>query len=156
MTEQFISSVEYKVHVQPIAQLYFVTFDRAPEADGLDFWVKAHRAGVSLDVIATEFSQADEFEAKYGQMDDEQFITSLYQNALRREPDEAGQAYWAAQLSGGLSRASVLESFSGSAEMVELRAQEVDFALLYLALTGEPPTMAMIREAVPIRDWLNV
>lgn len=156
MTEQFISSVEYKTFVQPVSQLYFVAFDRAPEAQGLRFWTQAFRDGARLDDIAAAFGASTEFQNQFGQTTDAAFVTALYQNALRREPDQAGQAYWLQQLSSGLPRAGVLLSFSNSSEMLELRAQEVDFALLYLALTGEPPSMAMIQQVVPIRDWTDL
>jgi serralysin len=69
-----------------------------------------------LSQVAANFVASPEFAAKYGSLDDAQFVTLLYENALHREPDVAGLAFHVANLEGGMSRADVLVAFSESPE----------------------------------------
>jgi len=57
-----------------------------------------------------------EFQLKYGALDNEGFVSLLYQNVLGRAPDAAGLNNWVTQLENGTSRAQVLLGFSESAE----------------------------------------
>ena len=54
--------------------------------------------------------------APTGSLDDTQFVTLLYNNALHRAPDPGGLAYWLDQLTTGMSRNDVVLGFSESAE----------------------------------------
>ena len=74
--------------------------------------------GLSIDTLASNFLNSPEFQSVYGSLDNEQFVTLLYNNVLNRAPDAPGLAYWLAGLDGGATRVSVLLGFSESQEFV--------------------------------------
>ena len=104
-------------------RLYQAAFDRAPDMDGLGYWIFQLDQGVGLVEIADAFVRSDEFMGLYGEdPSDDDFVRLLYLNVLNREPDQAGYEYWTEVLAGDdkggdvLSRAELLVQFSESAE----------------------------------------
>ncbi|MEO1458056.1 MAG: DUF4214 domain-containing protein [Pseudomonadota bacterium] len=96
-------------------RLYRAAFGR--EADeGVLFWQAARLAGTSPGAIAEAFVQSEEFETLYGAPDPAGFVGLLYENVLGRSADEAGLAFWTAQLEAGAGRADLLLAFSESDE----------------------------------------
>ncbi len=76
-----------------VTRLYIATFDRAPDADGLKYWVE--ESGLYLEEIAMSFFDQSETQAKYPDgYSNEDFIKSIYKNLFNRNPDTAGLAYW--------------------------------------------------------------
>ncbi|MBD0270821.1 MAG: DUF4214 domain-containing protein [Acetobacteraceae bacterium] len=100
-----------------VTRLYDTVFNREPEDVGLTFWTNALRAGADLDDLAGLFVETPEFRDRYGDTSNQEFVTLLYRNALNREPDAAGQAFWVDVLvSGRADREDVVLAFSESAE----------------------------------------
>jgi hypothetical protein len=99
-------------------RLYQAAFDRAPDADGLGYWIKMMDNGQTLQQVAAGFVASQEFASLYGpNASDSQFVNALYQNVLHRAGEAAGYNFWMAALEQhGASRATVLGSFSESAE----------------------------------------
>jgi hypothetical protein len=99
-------------------RLYQAAFDRAPDADGLGYWIKMMDNGQTLQQVAAGFVASQEFASLYGaNVSDSQFVNALYQNVLHRAGETAGYNYWMEALEQhGASRAAVLGSFSESAE----------------------------------------
>lgn len=101
-------------------RLYQASFDRTPDAEGLEFWMQQlDNGGLSLLEVAEEFLVSAEFAATYGQnatLDNTQFIDLLYENVLDRLPDAEGYDFWQAQAGQGVSREQMLVSFSESTE----------------------------------------
>ncbi|MBL8582102.1 MAG: DUF4214 domain-containing protein, partial [Rhizobiaceae bacterium] len=76
---------------------------------------------------AAYFLDADEFEDNYGaDPSDEDFVAALYENALGRQPDDAGADFWEDALSDGLSREAALVAFAMSAENLTNNAPNID------------------------------
>jgi hypothetical protein len=80
------------------------------------------KGGASLTDIAAAFAGSGEFQERYGSLSNQAFVEQLYRFCLNREGDPGGVAGWVAALNSGTSRASVLLSFSESAEHVALTA----------------------------------
>lgn len=119
------------------ALLYQGALGRTPDAPGLANWdalanalPSATRAmGVyglsdasgnfngSLSITAG-FTNSAEFIAKYGSLNNTQFVTQLYTNVLDRAPDSGGLASWVTELNSGQSREHVLIGFAESAEAI--------------------------------------
>nr|MBF0685996.1 DUF4214 domain-containing protein [Pseudomonas sp.] len=98
-------------------QLYQGVLGRSSEAAGADYWLDYEAD--SYYQIANHFLHSEEFTEAYGDfrdMSDEAFVDHLYANALGRDADEAGQAYWVAELASGQDRAVVAVNIVGSAE----------------------------------------
>ena len=97
-------------------RLYQVALGREPDSGGFDYWVTLLRGGMSVETAAGGFTSSPEFQSTYGSLDDTQFVTLLYNNALHRAPDPGGLSYWLNLLSTGTSRDSVVAGFSESPE----------------------------------------
>ena len=102
-----------------VVRLYQATFDRAPEAEGLDYWLTFYVRGMPLTTIAEHFMTSPEWQARVGSPDDARFVDLLYRNVLGRAADESGSAYWQDQLRRGYPRAALVVSFSESSELVQ-------------------------------------
>lgn len=97
-------------------RLYQAAFDRKPDLAGLGFWIDAMERGVSLQDAAGNFVQSTEFLATYGTVSNRDFAALMYQHTLHRTPDASGLDWYTARLDEGVSRSSVLASFSESPE----------------------------------------
>lgn len=82
-----------------VTKLYIATFNRAPDAGGLTYWV--NQSGLTLEEIAQSFFDQKETQDKYNGMDNQTFIETVYQNVLAREGEEAGVNYWVGELNDG-------------------------------------------------------
>lgn len=106
-----------------IARLYDATFDRLADPGGLATWTQRLKDGMALIDIAAAFATAPEFQQKYGNLSNADFVAQMYRFTLNREPDADGLANWTGQLdSGALNRAQMLLAFSESAEHVRVTA----------------------------------
>jgi hypothetical protein len=127
-------------------RLYQAAFGRAPDDAGLSFWAGALHAGTPLVDIAGGFLASTEFQARYGNPDNNGFVNSLYQNVLGRPADAAGLAFWVGSLeSGAQTRPQVLASFSESNENKANTAPSTNAqsaARLYWAELGRAPDSA--------------
>lgn len=106
-----------------IANLYDAAFDRLPDAAGLAGWVsQVHQDNVAMKDIATAFINSNEA-AGLRAMDDASFINEIYQNALGRDAEAGGLAFWLGQLAVGGTRADVMLAVSDSAEHQQITAE---------------------------------
>ena len=99
-----------------VARLYFGALDRAPEVRGLAYWTDAIENGRPLAQVGDAFVSSPEFQATYGNLDNNQFVTQLYLNVLDRAPDAGGLEYWVGELDAGMSRGTVTVGFTESLE----------------------------------------
>ncbi len=97
-------------------RLYMAALDRTPDPSGLANWTNVLRSGADLDDVAHGFVTSAEFESRYGDLDNSEYVTQLYQNVLNRTPDASGHANWMAHLESGETREAVLLGFSESTE----------------------------------------
>lgn len=88
-----------------VTRLYIGYFDRAPDAEGLDYWV--NNSELSLEEISASFFDQKETKDKYPEAySNEDFIIEVYNNLFDRIPDSEGFDYWLKELnSGKISRA---------------------------------------------------
>lgn len=98
-------------------RLFQATLGRLPGAGGHLNWTAQLQSGrMTGEQAAAAFMVSTEFKSVYGTTTDAQFVTLLYQNVLGRAPAQAGMDNWLAALSGGMTRAAAVWSFSESAE----------------------------------------
>lgn len=108
-------------------RLYQATFDRTPDNDGVKWWVAELDGGMSAHEAAAGFAHSNEFRATYGELDNEAFVSAIYENVLGRSAESAGYSYWLGELeSGRMDRGQVLLGFSESEENVELVGQAIE------------------------------
>ncbi|MFS2002538.1 DUF4214 domain-containing protein [Duganella sp. CT11-25] len=100
-------------------RMYQAAFNRAPDSDGLGFWIDQMDHGLSLQAVARLFKSSPEFVRLYGaDLSDTDYITQLYSNVLHRKPDAEGQAFWLDKMQHGYAQEDVLMYFSESPENV--------------------------------------
>ncbi len=115
-----------------IASLYNAALGRQPDLPGLEYYaVRLAKGEMSLHQEAVNFLASPEFLAKYpaaaaaadnGGVDDQAFVTQLYQNILHRTPGSTEMAYYVSDLQGTLAgvpqqdRAQLLINFAVSHE----------------------------------------
>lgn len=128
-------------------RIYQAAFDRVPDAAGLGFYINAlDSSGLSLDAIAQSFVDSQEFSSKYGTMNNAAFLTVLYNNVLKRIPDQAGFDWNLSYLNGTnpsgtvVTRGQMLMFFSESAENVALTEPGVRNGIDYLPWGMSLPT----------------
>ncbi|MBY0241487.1 MAG: DUF4214 domain-containing protein [Burkholderiaceae bacterium] len=99
-------------------RLYQAAFHRTPDLAGLGYWIKQVDNGMSVLEMAKNFSRSVEFQSLYGvSPTNDELVTNFYRNALHREAEPAGRAYWLDVLDRGLVTATeMLAFFSESAE----------------------------------------
>lgn len=88
--------------ITDLVELYIASFNRAPDALGLDYWGAQLSGGMSLQAIAASFFVQPEAAAAYPAGQSTQaFVAQVYGNVLGRTPDTAGLNYWTSGLQSG-------------------------------------------------------
>lgn len=83
-----------------VAKLYVATFNRAPDAAGLNYW--ANSSGLSIEEIAQSFFDQPETQNLYPSgVPNDSFVNSVYNNLFNRAAEQAGLDYWVAELDSG-------------------------------------------------------
>ncbi len=117
-TDESLAYTRDQVAEGQIKRLYRAYFNREPEQNGFDYWLRQLRQGKSLSVVSDSFASSDEFLARYSVLSNRQFVERMYKNVLRRKPDVIGEHYWNNILASGTSRGDVMLHFSESEEFV--------------------------------------
>ncbi|MEQ1882604.1 MAG: DUF4214 domain-containing protein [Burkholderiales bacterium] len=111
-------------HIWQVQRLYGAAFDRAADPLGLNFHSARLDAGTSLTTAAQDFVNSPEFQATYGNLNNNQFVNQLYLNALNRPADSGGLANWVNFLNSGGTRGQVVVAFSESQENINNNAAQ--------------------------------
>jgi hypothetical protein len=105
-----------------VTKLYVATFNRAPDAAGLSYWV--NDSGMQLEQIAQSFFDQPETREKYpAGSSAHDFIRAVYNNLFNRDPDEDGWQYWEQEISSGniLKSVFILAVINGAQDTREDR-----------------------------------
>ena len=103
-TSLFLKTAQLsKQSVTNLVELYIASFNRAPDAMGLNYWGSRLYDGMPLEQIAKSFFVQPETIAAYptGQAT-ATFVTTVYNNVLSRGPDQSGLDYWVKQIDNGV------------------------------------------------------
>ncbi len=113
---EYADSLTLTADQSAVLRLYQAALARSPDLGGLTYWANNLQAGGNEADLASDFLSSPEFQSKYGNLSNGDYVTALYNNVLGRSPDSAGYNYWTSELNGGLGRAQVLLDFSNSSE----------------------------------------
>ena len=104
-----------------VERFYVLVLGRASDQAGLDGWVNALLAGTfsGADVAEAFFLSGEYLDQN---TTDDEFVETLYQAFFNRDSDAAGKQGWLTELQRGVTRAQVIDGFSGSAEFAALAA----------------------------------
>jgi len=140
MIGEFTRSEPWEAQARSSARLYRATFLRDPDAAGLGYWVTQRRAGRSLTWQSNFFASSPEFRARYGTLNNSQFVDRIYQNVLGRAADAAGHGFWLVKLNAGTTRGRMLAEFSEVAEHRRNTDARVDAIAMSFAMLRAVPT----------------
>lgn len=126
-----------------VAALYAAVFNRAPDQEGLNFWVGQD----NFVSIAEGFVAHPVFVAEYAELSNLEFVQSIYENVLNGQGDAEGIDFWVNLLDNGATKGEFLASFLDAALAYEgddadalLRQQalqnKVEVALYYTEEMG--------------------
>ena len=116
-----------------VLRAYLTVLDRTPDAGGMVSWTNAHEAGLTQSGLIASLASSAEFQARFGNLSNHDFVDQLYRTSLDRAPDAAGAAAWIAVLDAGIdSRTGVALGFSNSAEMTVKVTQHVENYDMYV------------------------
>jgi hypothetical protein len=88
-----------------VMRVYGTILGREPETSGLTYWVEHMQKGHTVAQVAESFFGSPEFIARFGGLSHQALVTSLYRQALGREPDAAGLAFYVGASMPGKPRA---------------------------------------------------
>ena len=120
-------------------RIYRAALGRKPDDSGLGYWIAMMDQGMDIVEVSARFIDSDEFRATYGtNPSDREFITNVYLNVLDRTPDEAGYAWWIAELNNNpdKTKQKVLADFAESDENITATATLIGTGIEYTAYTG--------------------
>lgn len=115
-----------------VAGMYEQYLGRAPEAQGTAYWQNLLAQGVDPGAVAAGIRASQEAQARASAS-----IADVYQSALGRAPEAAGQQYWQDQFTAGASLADIQQGISQSPE-----AQARQLAQTYQSVLGRAPDAA--------------
>jgi hypothetical protein len=85
-----------------VQKAYVAYYGRPADPGGQDYWaLRMDAEGGSPNAIIGAFGYSDEFNRRYGGLDNPQLVTKIYQQALGRDPDQAGLNWYVAELVAG-------------------------------------------------------
>jgi len=101
---------------QEVAKIYIATFNRAPDAAGLDYWVNVSGLLNIEDVASSFFDQPEAKEIYSGAISSTSIVNTAYLNLFSRLPDSSGLSYWVNQLDlGEISQSLMLQALINGA-----------------------------------------
>lgn len=85
-----------------IQKAYLSYYGRPADPEGLRFWTeRLEENGGDLSAITEDFGQSEEFETRFGDLDEETLVGNLYDQVLGREADAEGVNFYTGQLNAG-------------------------------------------------------
>lgn len=131
----------------PVIRLYFAFFKRSPDVSGANYWITKRKNGTNLNQIASTFAASSEFQTKYGNLSNQDFVKQIFVNVFDRQPDPSGLAYWTKKLDDKkATRGQVMVGFSESTEYKGANGQpgkstgRVEASDIWMAIMKGVPT----------------
>lgn len=123
-----------------LSGLYADILRRAPDADGLSYWLRELGNGIDRKDVIVSFLVSPEYASET--RDDRLFIKELFADLLDKPADGADLVYWENMLAGGAPRAAVAKAMVESPEFQKLfylGSDHPDHATNLVYLSVAPP-----------------
>jgi len=138
---------------QYISSLYQNVLGRQADQPGLAGWAKDLGEGyLDQGDILTQFAQSPEFQNLY-KADPSRAVSSLYQSALGRAPEQAGLEGWVNSAKGGMSLSDMTQAFLNSQEGQNV----LGIGQMYQDYTGNVATPEQVKQSQQLLgqnpDW---
>jgi hypothetical protein len=109
-----------------VAQHYAAVLGRAAELPGLDWWAST---GLSDVALTGGLLGSAEGVARYGALNDAQFVEAMYDSVLNRHSDPGGLSFYTGLLAQGMSRADVMGGVINAVDTPGAEAAAHDYLL---------------------------
>lgn len=122
-----------------LAQLLYVAYyGRPADASGQQFWADQIDA-VGIEGVAADFGASAEFEARLGDLTNEELVQNLYQQLFGRDGEQAGVDYWVNLLENGTPLAQIALEIANGAQNDDVTAinNKVAVAQKFTDLAGD-------------------
>jgi hypothetical protein len=106
------SDIALRSNSEKIAALYTLMYHRAPDQEGLAYWLNEMAHGKTMTDISRAFTGHSRFMNDYASMTNQLFVETMYKEGLGNAGDAQGVSYWANKLNLGQSRADMLAEFA--------------------------------------------
>jgi len=104
-----------------VSRMYTKALNRSYDVNGLNDWTNRYlTSAASISDISYGFIFSQEFINK--NLNDSDYVDTLYRTFFNREPDDGGKADWLDRIAKGATREDVLFGFVGSQECINLVA----------------------------------
>ena len=120
-------------------QLYQGLLNRDSDNGGAEFFTSQIQNGATLDAVANDFLNSDEYIANSSA----QTVQSLYSSLLGHSADQAGEEFWSNSIKAGASSGDIAALISGSFEAQTNAATDADYInALYVSALGHDAEQA--------------
>lgn len=151
-----MQSPEFQDTVNPLARLYFATFGRYPDYEGLNYYTGQREGGSRLAEIADEFARGREFDMRYGDLSNSEFVARILSNVLGNESQADVRAHWTAELDAGrMTRGQVIVDLAESGMFRERTANQVFVSAAFAEVLRASPQPAEFTRWVAFLDAGN-
>lgn len=140
VVESVLFSDELKGLPYTLANTYVSVLGRFPDKAGLSFWKDILNSGATIEQVAQQLIDSSEFKARNGTLTDTDKVKLFYQNALGRQPDADGLAFWVDKLVKGARPGDVAASIALSQEGKDRNEATINKLLAWHATVGDEPT----------------
>jgi len=142
--EAVLSSEEYRDKWRNrlfVALMYDGVFERTPDQGGYECYVDAlDSSALTWEQMLDAWLNSTEWNTRFGELNNTEFVTKLYTGMLHRQPDSEGLNYWVNVLENGeLSRSELIISFYECSEYQMVNAERKFVYQLYLGLLRRVP-----------------
>jgi len=142
--EALLNSEEYQNNWRNrlfVALMYDGVLERVPDQGGYDFHVAAlNAAAMTWEQMLDGWFNSVEWNTRFGELDNAEFVTKLYRGMLHREPDAEGLSFWADKLEiGEFTRPELIRAFYECLEYQIVNPEERFVYQLYLGLLRRTP-----------------
>ena len=104
-----------------VSRCYSEALNRSADTDGLNYWCgKLLERDMTAQQVAHGFIASDEMTGR--NQTNEEFVSTMYQLYLGREPDQDGLQYWIDKMNSGTGKDSIENGFAQSVEFREIAA----------------------------------
>lgn len=101
---------------EDVSKIYIATFNRAPDALGLDYWVNNSGFTDIEDVAKSFFDSAEAQQIYTANQSNSELVNLAYQNLFKRDAKQEGLDYWVSQLDNGdISQSLMLQALINGA-----------------------------------------
>ncbi|QXC59805.1 M23 family metallopeptidase [Aquihabitans sp. G128] len=137
--ESQLATGRVQAFTNPVMRLYLAAFGGIPAYDGVLYWVRQCRAGLTLDKAATGIVDSAKFTTLWGTLSNREFARRIELNLKGVEPTAATLANLTAKLDGGMTRPALARERCEDSTYRPTIANKIRVLTIYHAMLHRAP-----------------